>query len=165
MSRSSSRDWLVTLATSLVVAAVMVVWFSWLYARSTPRFEQLPPGEAAQTPSLELRVVSISQSDTYFNGGKVVEAGAGVRAVQAVAEVLPLTDQVVCSRLWLIGSQGRRWAPVRYLDCSRLAVGEARQVVLLYVLPERDLATVSGLAEVPGRQLRRAQVVSPAARP
>ncbi len=163
MRLSRTRRWLVALVTATMTAAVMVAWFGWAYARADPRFEQLPPGEPGRVDGLELRVTAIRQATSYHDPlqKKVVAAAEGTRIIQVSGEVRGLRENPECE-LRLVGTNRRQWISLTWHVRACARQGQTTELILLFEVPERDVAAIAGLAHLPRRQLARTPVVTPA---
>jgi len=92
---------------------------------------------------------------------KVVAAAEGTRIIQVSGEVRGLRENPECE-LRLVGTNRRQWISLTWHVRACARQGQTTELILLFEVPERDVAAIAGLAHLPRRQLARTPVVTPA---
>lgn len=154
------RQWLMLACAGMLVVVYLVIWTTFSLSRTTDRFDQRPPGEAAVAGLTEFRVVSLQQSTEIAAAGTTdpAIAPAGSTYVVAVVEVLQTaTDPDFICALTLVGKDHRQWETASgvYLGdresasyCSRddVVVQTPYRYLSIYEIPTAMADELYGLA-------------------
>ncbi len=151
------RQWVATAASFALVLAIAVGWLSYLHARNTPTFAQVPPGglaDPAPEGGMPMRLASLTLTQLLVTDRELNAAPAGALWVIAVVDYAPPPEGAFC-RLDLLAVDGRRWTSMSSLDyegsrtlsgdCSATPGDGTPRVELIYQIPEDAAAELAGL--------------------
>lgn len=154
------RHWLVACIAAMSVLGVTVAWTAYLYARSTPHWQQSEPGAFADPlpeGGMPMRLASLTVTPILVTDRGEQPAPAGALWVLAVIEYQPPPQGGSCI-LNLLAVDGRQWGAVSPLDvdgerpldfgCTATPGSGTPRAEHLYLIPEDAAGSLAGLVGI-----------------
>jgi hypothetical protein len=147
------------LATTIVGCLVLLYllwWTTYAGTRLEQRFTVTAPGEPGRSEGTSVRLESLTAAPLLADqeyGGEPDPAPPGAVWVVAVLEAVADPGSRFSCRLELIGADGQRWEATTkatrtlpYCSPDEIAVGRPVRFEMVFLLPERLVGQVAGVA-------------------
>ena len=168
------RTTLVTVAVGCLVLLYVLWWTTYAGIHFEQRYTQRPSGEAGQTSGTTIRVLSMTSSlllaDQKYAGPPEPAAPGAVWVVVVLEATRPPGAPDFYCPLELLGPDGRRWEKqgkvTRTLpSCGSDAVqvGPPVQIETIFLVPERYVGQIEGVALLDPLVPDRVDVITPPA--